>query len=128
MPVPPPTLPSATGPPLAASSAAKASASCTWNPLMSFKNPSQVSATTGSDHSSLRRSEEHTSELQSLRHLVCRLLLRPEDCASETERLPHGGCLQRPKQRIWQQREESCRRRLPRPLSLFRYSCVFFFF
>src|SRR5205814_10424773 len=26
-------------------------------------------------HSSLLRSEEHTSELQSLRHLVCRLLL-----------------------------------------------------
>src|SRR5471030_3046246 len=27
------------------------------------------------NRSSLRRSEEHTSELQSLRHLVCRLLL-----------------------------------------------------
>src|SRR5205814_9538246 len=27
------------------------------------------------DHSALVRSEEHTSELQSLRHLVCRLLL-----------------------------------------------------
>src|SRR5262245_17921822 len=27
--------------------------------------------------SALDRSEEHTSELQSLRHLVCRLLLRP---------------------------------------------------
>src|SRR5258705_10290143 len=27
------------------------------------------------DHIQLRRSEEHTSELQSLRHLVCRLLL-----------------------------------------------------
>src|SRR5205814_3401798 len=26
-------------------------------------------------HRTLRRSEEHTSELQSLRHLVCRLLL-----------------------------------------------------
>src|SRR5262245_64120742 len=26
-------------------------------------------------HRRLRRSEEHTSELQSLRHLVCRLLL-----------------------------------------------------
>src|ERR1039458_2396382 len=26
------------------------------------------------------RSEEHTSELQSLRHLVCRLLLEKKDC------------------------------------------------
>src|SRR5258705_5749454 len=40
-----------------------------------------------------RRSEEHTSELQSLRHLVCRLLLekkknvyeRLSDLSSETE-------------------------------------------
>src|SRR5258705_7874603 len=29
----------------------------------------------GGDTARLRRSEEHTSELQSLRHLVCRLLL-----------------------------------------------------
>src|SRR5205814_9417220 len=29
-----------------------------------------------------RRSEEHTSELQSLRHLVCRLLLEKKNCAS----------------------------------------------
>src|ERR1035441_7873074 len=28
------------------------------------------------------RSEEHTSELQSLRHLVCRLLLEKKSCAS----------------------------------------------
>src|SRR5258705_8607389 len=27
-----------------------------------------------------RRSEEHTSELQSLRHLVCRLLLEKKKC------------------------------------------------
>src|SRR5947199_6107510 len=27
------------------------------------------------------RSEEHTSELQSLRHLVCRLLLEKKNCA-----------------------------------------------
>src|SRR5258705_2059079 len=32
------------------------------------------------------RSEEHTSELQSLRHLVCRLLL-------EKRSAPTGGCL-----------------------------------
>src|SRR5258705_2583590 len=30
---------------------------------------------------SSRRSEEHTSELQSLRHLVCRLLLEKKTCA-----------------------------------------------
>src|SRR5262245_63139023 len=29
--------------------------------------------------SNLRRSEEHTSELQSLRHLVCRLLLEKKN-------------------------------------------------
>src|ERR1035438_5407612 len=32
------------------------------------------------------RSEEHTSELQSLRHLVCRLLL-------EKKKQPHGLCI-----------------------------------
>src|SRR5690349_2174321 len=52
MPVPPPTLPSVTGPPRALSIAAQASCLVTWNPLMSFKPPSHVSATTGSDHSS----------------------------------------------------------------------------
>src|SRR5262245_35461335 len=35
------------------------------------KSAEPPEGTTGSDH----RSEEHTSELQSLRHLVCRLLL-----------------------------------------------------
>src|SRR5947199_6284749 len=29
------------------------------------------------------RSEEHTSELQSLRHLVCRLLLDKKDCTHQ---------------------------------------------
>src|SRR3989338_321497 len=49
MPVPPPTFPSATVPPRALSSASKACSSLTWNPLMSLRYPSQVSATTGSD-------------------------------------------------------------------------------
>src|SRR5262245_64167354 len=38
------------------------------------------------------RSEEHTSELQSLRHLVCRLLLekkKPKDPTSRRSRLMH---------------------------------------
>src|SRR5437899_8197233 len=32
-------------------------------------------------HPPVHRSEEHTSELQSLRHLVCRLLLEKKNCA-----------------------------------------------
>src|SRR5258705_5834338 len=32
------------------------------------------------------RSEEHTSELQSLRHLVCRLLLRKKNASASTIR------------------------------------------
>src|ERR1035438_2474264 len=44
------------------------------------------------------RSEEHTSELQSLRHLVCRLLLekkniRTEEPTSETPHLRHVVCV-----------------------------------
>src|SRR5512146_501360 len=50
MPVPPPTLPSGTGPPRAVSMAWNTSSGCTWKPLTSFSQPSQVSATTGSDH------------------------------------------------------------------------------
>src|ERR1039458_9175904 len=48
--------------------------------LASMERPEQpVSASTNKERSQVfppsRRSEEHTSELQSLRHLVCRLLL-----------------------------------------------------
>src|SRR5205814_4924375 len=32
----------------------------------------------------MKRSEEHTSELQSLRHLVCRLLLEKKNCRCAT--------------------------------------------
>src|ERR1039458_10527317 len=38
------------------------------------------------------RSEEHTSELQSLRHLVCRLPLRSEEHTSELQSLRHLVC------------------------------------
>src|SRR5258705_2293765 len=38
------------------------------------------------------RSEEHTSELQSLRHLVCRLLLGKEKHTSELQSLRHLVC------------------------------------
>src|SRR5947199_2303244 len=46
------------------------------------------------------RSEEHTSELQSLRHLVCRLLLekkkqKPSDTRSRSSHVrPHSACTQ----------------------------------
>src|ERR1041385_6141008 len=50
MPVPPPTAPSGGTPPAAPSSAARTCSGFTWNPLMSFKPPSYVSATTGSHH------------------------------------------------------------------------------
>src|SRR5258705_3134848 len=36
------------------------------------------------------RSEEHTSELQSLRHLVCRLLLEKKKSTSQPRRRPHS--------------------------------------
>src|SRR5437016_6701850 len=37
--------------------------------------PSALESSTSAHHSALGRSEEHTSELQSLTNLVCRLLL-----------------------------------------------------
>src|SRR5258705_8185139 len=38
----------------------------------------------------VKRSEEHTSELQSLRHLVCRLLLEKKNIRGCTVRLKNG--------------------------------------
>src|SRR5947199_5110619 len=38
-----------------------------------------------------QRSEEHTSELQSLRHLVCRLLLETKNNHSSSGQFDHGG-------------------------------------
>src|SRR5438045_3855489 len=52
--------------------------SCATAYSMPRNAPASASATTATPASrlpSLVRSEEHTSELQSLRHLVCRLLL-----------------------------------------------------
>src|SRR5947199_3728151 len=40
-------------------------------------------AMTGTNEQREKRSEEHTSELQSLRHLVCRLLLEKKKAKSE---------------------------------------------
>src|SRR5439155_23204092 len=50
MPVPPPTEPSSTAPECPLSSARSACSGLTCNPLISLSQPSQVSATTGSDH------------------------------------------------------------------------------
>ncbi len=47
MPVPPPTAPSSTAPPLARSRAAATCSARTWKPLMSLRKPSHVSPTTG---------------------------------------------------------------------------------
>src|SRR5258705_9182831 len=46
----------------------------------------QARAWRGPPVSGARRSEEHTSELQSLRHLVCRLLLEKKKKISQTGR------------------------------------------
>src|SRR5258705_7196251 len=40
-----------------------------------FSSPMQGAGSNRKQNENPRRSEEHTSELQSLRHLVCRLLL-----------------------------------------------------
>src|SRR5947199_8118040 len=43
--------------------------------MSEFYGPRHDAESTATIHRSIERSEEHTSELQSLRHLVCRLLL-----------------------------------------------------
>src|SRR5258705_5247746 len=59
--------------------------------------PSSPTGVTGTRRKSPRpeRSEEHTSELQSLRHLVCRLLLEKKKKSRHdfcTNQLYHGLC------------------------------------
>src|SRR5437899_5114431 len=46
-------------------------------------------ASGGLDLATLRRSEEHTSELQSLRHLVCRLLLEKKKTYESRSQTTH---------------------------------------
>src|SRR5262245_63907514 len=43
-----------------------------------------------------RRSEEHTSELQSLRHLVCRLLLEKKKLINKGMKLLHHIAIENP--------------------------------
>src|ERR1039458_10691960 len=47
-----------------------------------------IGAKAGEAASMLLRSEEHTSELQSLRHLVCRLLLEKKRVQDDFSRCP----------------------------------------
>src|SRR5947199_7356382 len=58
----------------------------------SSRPPAARSATATLDESQSRsgRSEEHTSELQSLRHLVCRLLLEKKKRKQELNREQYG--------------------------------------
>src|SRR5207237_3804614 len=56
--------------------------SLSWSPLWGFRSDSRCcscAAITPSLWSSARRSEEHTSELQSHLNLVCRLLLEKKN-------------------------------------------------
>src|ERR1039458_3249106 len=59
------------------------------------------------------RSEEHTSELQSLRHLVCRLLLEKKGLLAATARRP-APYLSSPQEisALWGAAPEDCRPRL----------------
>src|SRR2546429_7291062 len=52
-----------------------------WSIGDEVRNPAEASAL---------RSEEHTSELQSRLHLVCRLLLEKKHCAAQPERERHA--------------------------------------
>src|SRR5439155_9767649 len=58
------------------------------------RNPSQFSVGTMNSHNQLglwlSRSEEHTSELQSRGHLVCRLLLEKKKKKKSNHRRPRG--------------------------------------
>src|ERR1035438_10803425 len=61
--------------------------------LMSMAGKTRLSTSLRSRWiSMLPRSEEHTSELQSLRHLVCRLLLGKKHHTTELHSLMQHGC------------------------------------
>src|SRR5258705_836844 len=54
--------------------------------------PSRRAIDAISDGKPWQRSEEHTSELQSLRHLVCRLLLEKKKNTQENKLVGHHVC------------------------------------
>src|SRR5436853_4975971 len=64
-----------------------------WSGAVSTSVPSRSKTTMGgfmpSDYA--KRSEEHTSELQSLRHLVCRLLLEKKKASTKVRTTRSGG-------------------------------------
>src|SRR5205814_3581331 len=49
------------------------------SPHIGYDRAAEIAKQAHRDGTTLRRSEEHTSELQSLRHLVCRLLLEKKN-------------------------------------------------
>src|SRR5262245_65378858 len=75
--------------------AAKSSSEAMGNPASMTSTPSASSCRAILNFSSRfmlhpgDRSEEHTSELQSLRHLVCRLLLEKKNKHEQTEDIHH---------------------------------------
>src|SRR2546429_3184748 len=62
-----------------------------WKTHQTQKNKSRSLTTTGQRGERSKRSEEHTSELQSRLHLVCRLLLEKKKVATDvTATTPHS--------------------------------------
>src|ERR1039458_6641064 len=62
-------------------------------------------------HDNPARSEEHTSELQSLRHLVCRLLLEKKNRFNESAIIRSGVLVRKPIAPFCQQPMATCPRR-----------------
>src|SRR5258708_31166244 len=59
-----------------------------WAPMMNGL-PQRVGRPMYTSYSSVRRSEEHTSELQSPDHLVCRLLLEKKKRVKSADNILH---------------------------------------
>src|SRR5437899_8498836 len=64
--------------------------------VLDVSGPQELSAYVRDD-ADVGRSEEHTSELQSLRHLVCRLLLEKKKNKIPHRKLPSKPSTQNPK-------------------------------
>src|SRR5262245_62324151 len=63
---------------------------------LSSTRATRDSASRASIRPAIRRSEEHTSELQSLRHLVCRLLLEKKKKEHKVNQSRHKSASTRP--------------------------------
>src|SRR5687767_15271245 len=66
-------------------------------------HPPPAAAETPVDAAASTRSEEHTSELQSLAYLVCRLLLEKKNLQTAGGNC-HAGALRRTRYRTWGRR------------------------